>query len=42
MDSISVLQKPDKIYMENTNLMYAFAMHEVNIGNVRETFLPTN
>jgi len=35
---ISALQKPDKIYLENTNLMYAFATHEVNMGNVRETF----
>lgn len=35
---ISALQKPDKVYLENTNLMYAFATHEVNIGNARETF----
>ena len=35
---ISVLQKPDKIYLENPNLMYALSDFNVNIGNVRETF----
>lgn len=35
---ISLLQKPDKIYLENCNLMYALRGKEVNIGNVRETF----
>ena len=35
---ISVLQKPDKIYLENPNLMYALSDSNVNIGNVRETF----
>ncbi len=35
---ISSLQKPDKLYLENPNLMYALAPHEVNTGNVRETF----
>ena len=32
------LQKPDKIYLENTNLMYAFANDNANTGNIRETF----
>lgn len=32
------LQKPDKIYLENTNLMFAFADTVPNVGNVRETF----
>lgn len=32
------LQKPDKIYMENTNLMFALADTAPNAGNVRETF----
>lgn len=32
------LQKPDKIYLENPNLMYALTDERPNIGNVRETF----
>lgn len=35
---ISKLQKPQKVYLENTNLMYALAEEEVNAGSVRETF----
>jgi len=35
---ITILQKPDKIYLENTNLMYALQGFSVNIGNARETF----
>ena len=31
------LVKPEKIYLENTNLMYALAS-EINVGNIRETF----
>lgn len=31
------LSKPDKIYMDNTNLMYAFSPNP-NIGTLRETF----
>jgi uncharacterized protein len=35
---VSTLQKPDKIFLENTNL--AFALKEnPDIGNIRETFL---
>ena len=37
-EGISILQKPDKIYLENPNLMYAIADANTNIGNVRETF----
>jgi predicted AAA+ superfamily ATPase len=36
--STSILQKPDKIYLENTNLGYAISKREINIGNERETF----
>jgi len=36
--SISMLQKPDKIYLENTNLQYALAPSNVNRGTLRETF----
>ena len=35
---VSKLQKPDKIYLENTNYMYVLSDKPVNIGNVRETF----
>lgn len=35
---ISKLQKPDKILLENTNLIYALAGDAVQTGNVRETF----
>ena len=31
------LVKPEKVYLENTNLMYALAS-EINVGNLRETF----
>jgi len=36
--SISNLQKPDKIYLNNTNLAYALAPEHVNPGTLRETF----
>lgn len=32
------MQKPDKIYMENTNLLHALALTPVESGTVRETF----
>ena len=35
---ISKLQKPDRIYLENTNLMYALARNNTQTGHVRETF----
>ena len=35
---ISTLQKPDKIYLENTNLAYALKS-KPDIGNIRETFV---
>jgi len=37
--SDSALTKPDKIYFENTNLLYAFDAASVNIGTVRETYV---
>ena len=33
------LQKPDKIYLEIPNLLYAFAPTQLHIGMVRETFV---
>jgi len=35
---ITQLQKPDKIFLENTNLQYAFSQNNTNSGNIRETF----
>jgi hypothetical protein len=35
---ISRLQKPLKVYLENSNLMYALSPQAVNTGNKRETF----
>jgi predicted AAA+ superfamily ATPase len=35
---ISRLQKPAKVYLENTNLIYLLAQQNANIGNSRETF----
>jgi len=35
---MSKLKKPDKIFLENTNLAYVLAAHRANIGNLRETF----
>lgn len=35
---VSVLQKPEKLYFENTNYLYAIMGAEPNIGSVREMF----
>ncbi|MDR0546419.1 MAG: AAA family ATPase [Dysgonamonadaceae bacterium] len=35
---VTQLQKPDKIFMENSNLMYNLRGDTVDTGNVRETF----
>lgn len=35
---ISLLQKPDKIYLENTNFQYALAPKNTEKGSIRETF----
>lgn len=35
---ISLLQKPEKIYLENSNFAFALSTNEPNIGNIRETF----
>ena len=35
---ISKLQKPHKVYLENSNLMYALTSSAANTGNIRETF----
>ena len=35
---ISKLQKPSKVYLENTNVIFLLARNNANIGNLRETF----
>lgn len=35
---INRMQKPDKLYLDNTNLSYAIVGDNPNIGNIRETF----
>lgn len=40
--SISSLNKPDKIWMGNTNYMYAISDKQVDKGNLRETFFIQN
>jgi predicted AAA+ superfamily ATPase len=37
-NSNAILQKPEKIYLNNTTLLSALAEEQVNIGSVRETF----
>jgi uncharacterized protein len=37
-NSVAILQKPDKIFLNNTTLLYALAYEKPNIGTVRETF----
>jgi hypothetical protein len=36
--NMGYLTKPDKIYLDNTNLLYALCSSAPNIGNIRETF----
>jgi predicted AAA+ superfamily ATPase len=36
--SMSTLQKPEKIYFENTNLLYALSEQEPSLGTIREVF----
>lgn len=35
---ISLLQKPDKLFLDNPNLMYVLSEEKPNVGNLRETF----
>lgn len=36
--STSILQKPEKIYLNNTNLAFALSISSPDVGNLRETF----
>jgi predicted AAA+ superfamily ATPase len=35
---VSYLQKPEKIYLQNTNLAWFLSDHKPDVGNLRETF----
>jgi uncharacterized protein len=35
---INYLNKPEKLYLNNTNLMFALTNEKPNVGNIRETF----
>lgn len=37
-NGLNLLQKPDKLFLENTNLMAALADNQADAGNLRETF----
>lgn len=39
LKSIKRMQKPDKIYIDNTNLLNAWATTPIQIGTIRETFV---
>ena len=36
--NVKKMQKPDKIYLENSNMLYALSSRPVDIGTARETF----
>lgn len=36
--SLKKVQKPDKMYLENPNLLHVLSLNNVNIGTARETF----
>lgn len=38
LNSVKKMQKPDKIYLQNPNLLYAIATTSVQVGTARETF----
>jgi len=35
---ITAMNKPEKIYLHNTNLLYHLAINNTSVGNIRETF----
>ena len=36
--TLQTLAKPQKVYLENTNIIHSLAFQNINVGNVRETF----
>ena len=39
LHSLKKVQKPDKMYLENSNMLYALALDSADIGTARETFV---
>jgi len=37
-EKLNALSKPQKIYLENTNIIHSLAFENINAGNIRETF----
>ena len=37
-EKLNTLSKPEKVYLENTNIIYSLAKDNANPGNLRETF----
>ena len=37
-EKLNALSKPEKVYLENTNIIYSLAKENANPGNLRETF----
>jgi len=37
-EKINALSKPQKVYLENTNIVFSLARDNANQGNLRETF----
>jgi predicted AAA+ superfamily ATPase len=37
-EKLNALSKPEKVYLENTNIIYSLAKDSANPGNLRETF----
>jgi len=37
-EKLNALSKPEKVYLENTNIIYSLAKDNANPGNLRETF----
>ena len=36
--TLQTVSKPQKVYLENTNIIYSLAFQNINAGNLRETF----
>ena len=39
LQSLKKVQKPDKMYLENPNMLYALCLEKTDIGTARETFV---
>ena len=39
LQSLKKVRKPDKMYLENPNMLYALCLEKTNIGTARETFV---